>query len=64
MVTVFSLILIGHHALCSYISLASGIWYLIFVDSLTVRFDLSENKLPVVGQVKSDSWNYKSKIRL
>ena len=52
----FSLILIGYHVPCSEISLASGICYLIFIGSLTVRFDLSDYKLPVIGQVKSDSF--------
>ena len=51
-----SLILIGYHVPCSEISLASGICYLIFIGSLTVRFDLSDYKLLVIGQVKSDSF--------
>ena len=48
--------LIGYHVLCGQISLASGICYLIFIGSLTVRFDLSNYKLLVIGQVKSDSF--------
>ena len=47
---------IGYHVPCSEISLASGICYLIFIGSLTVRFELSDYKLPVIGQVKSDSF--------
>ena len=44
--------------LCGQISLAGGICYLIFIGSLTVRFDLSDYncKLLVIGQVKSDSF--------
>ena len=38
------------------VKLVSGSWYLIFIGSLTVRFDLSDFKLPVIGQVKSDSF--------
>ena len=53
------LLLIGYHALCSKISLACGISYLIFTGSLTVRFDLSDYKLLVIGQVKSDSFGVK-----
>ena len=56
LVTIFSLILIGYHVPCREISLASGICYLIFIGSLTVRFDLSDYKLLVIGQVKSDSF--------
>ena len=56
LVTIFSLIFIGYHLPCSEISLASGICYLIFIGSLTVRFDLSDYKLLVIGQVKSDSF--------
>ena len=56
LVTDFSLILIGYHVPFSEISLASGICYLIFIGSLTVRFDLSYYKLLVIGQVKSDSF--------
>ena len=52
----FSLILIGYHVPCSEISLASGICYLIFIGSLNVRFDLSDYRLLVIGQVKSDSF--------
>ena len=37
--------LIGYHVLCGQISLASGICYLIFIGSFTVRFDLSDYKL-------------------
>ena len=48
--------LIGYHVLCGQISLASGICYLIFIGSFTVRFDLSDYKLLVVGQVESDSF--------
>ena len=51
----FSLILIDD-VLCGQISLASGICYLIFIGSLTVRFDQSDYKLLVIGQVKSDSF--------
>ena len=54
--TIFSLILIGCHVQCSWISLASGICHLIFIGSFTVRFDLSDYKLLVIGQVKSDSF--------
>ena len=46
----------GYHVPCSEISLASGICYLIFTGSLTVRFDLSDYKLLVIGQVKSGSF--------
>ena len=56
LVTIFSLILIGYHVPCGEISLASGICFLIFIGSLTVRFDLSDYKLLVIGQVKSDSF--------
>ena len=49
-VTIFLLILIGYHVLCSYISLASGICYLIFTGSLPIRFDLSDYKLLVIEQ--------------
>ena len=38
------------------ISLDNGIGYLIFIGSLTVRFDLSDFQLPVIGHVKSDSF--------
>ena len=37
-------------------SLGNGICYLIFIGSLTVRFDLSDFKLLVIGHVKSDSF--------
>ena len=52
----FSLILIGYHVLRSKIILASGIFYLIFIGSLTIRFDLSDYKLLLIGRVKSDSF--------
>ena len=52
----FSLILIDYDVLCGQISLASGICYLTFIGSLTVRFDQSDYKLLVIGQVKSDSF--------
>ena len=38
------------------ISLDNGIGYLIFIGSLTVRFDLSDFQLLVIGHVKSDSF--------
>ena len=44
----------------SLISLASGICYLIFIGSLTVRFDLSDYKLLVTREF----WSYDSKIKL
>ena len=53
-----SLILIGYHVSCSEMSLASGICYLIFIGSLTVRFDLSDYKLLVIGQF----WSYMAKL--
>ena len=36
--------------------MASGICYLIFIGSLTVRFDLSDYELLVIGQVKLDTF--------
>ena len=56
LVTIFSLILIGYRVLCGQTSMACGICYLVFIGSITVRFDLSDYKLPVIGQVKSDSF--------
>ena len=50
---IVSLILIGYHVPFSKISLASGICYLIFIGSLTVRFDLCNYKVLVIGQVRS-----------
>ena len=37
------------------ISSASGFCYLIFIGSLSVRLDLSDYKLLIIGQVKLDS---------
>ena len=43
----------------------SGICYLIFIGSLTVRIDLSDYKLVIIGQVKSDSFGVTiAKIKL
>ena len=36
--------------------MACGICYLVFIGSLTVRFDLSDYKLLVIGQIKLDSF--------
>ena len=36
--------------LCGQTSMAYGICYLVFIGSITVRFDLSDYKLLVIGQ--------------
>ena len=48
--------MVDYDVLCGQISLASGICYLIFIGSLTVRFDQSGYKLLVIERVKSDSF--------
>ena len=58
LVTIFSLILIGYHVSCSEISLASGICYLIFIGSLTVRLQASSNRTGQIGQF----WSYIAKL--
>ena len=50
--------LIGYHVLFSLISLASGICYLIFIGSLTVRLQASGNWTGQVGQF----WSYIAKL--